>query len=197
VQSLELEPPLLVSRRAPDSAEQRTLWQAMSVCRPDQVPLNLAAAIAGVPDDRALKACDGLIEQRLIDPLDAKAATYGLNETAFSHGGDHDLRRRHAQCVMRLLDSSFAEAESGLNWACEADWSLGLSIGKQLFTRLQSQGREDESTLVLQKLEAKAEECGDLATLEYVRNELSWISGSPWRHAAAAGIEQLHLDLDV
>jgi hypothetical protein len=197
VQSLKVEPPPLASLGVPDSVDEQALWEAMTVCRADQVPLDLAAAIANIPADRASDACRGLTEKRLADPLDAVSATYRLNRPALMHGRDQELRRRHAQLTGLWFNSSLAEAETALSWACEADWNIAVRFGKQLFTYLRAQGRTDENVLVLKKLEAAAEQRRDSATLEFARNELSWISGSPWTRGVAANAQQLQFDFAV
>ena len=89
-----------------------------------------------------------------------------------------------------------AEAEAAFSWSCGADWELAPPLARKLFNYLRTEGRSDEKVLVLKRLEAAAEQCGDWGTLDFARHELSWISGSPWTRASTTA-DQLHFDFVV
>jgi hypothetical protein len=183
----------------PDSPEQRVLWEAMTVCRPDQVPLDLAAAMAEISFSEAAEICGDLVSKRLIDLLDQSSATYRLNWPAAIQDCEAELQRRHAQVMLGQVDSNPAEAKMALDWACTAGWDLAVPLGKRLFSFLRAEGRIDDASAVLGQLQVAAEQRGDPGTVEFAQYELSWISGSPWAHAAtaAANAQQLRFDFSL
>jgi hypothetical protein len=169
----------------------------MTVWRADEVSLELASITAELPSERVSAACRGLIEKRLVDPLDEASATYRLTVPAPVHARERELRRRHARFVSDSIGPHVAEAEAVFGCACHDDWDLAVLLGKRLFDYLSAAGRADEKVLVLNRLGTAAEQRGDREILNFVRNELSWISGSPWEHPAAAGAEQLQLEFGL
>jgi hypothetical protein len=194
--TLELDAMTTAAADLPGSSEQQALWEAMTVCRADQLPVQLAAAIAEVPMQRAADACRGLSERRLIDPLDEASGSWRLNSAApMIQSRELELRRRHASWVSRALATNIVEAKAAFDWACAADWETAAPLGKQIFSFLKGEGRSEEASSVLEKLQAAAVARGDSKTVEFARYELSWISGSQWIYpGAAAGVEQLGFD---
>lgn len=188
--ALRLSPADIGKPGSPETAEQRALWEAFTVCRPDQAPIELAEAIAGVPSG----VSDELTELRLIDALDERScrvnwpAPLGLRET--------QLRQRHAHLISHRLSASVAEARAALTWACDADWALASRLGEEIFKYLRTAARIEASLSILTELESAAERHGDSGMVQFVRYERSWISsGSPI--TITGPVEQLAFDFSV
>jgi hypothetical protein len=196
---LELNPKPAPEPGVPESPEQQLVWEAMTVCRTDEVPVGLAAAIAEIPVDRAVGICRALAQKHLIDLLDsAGGGTYRVCwPAALRQPREDEMRRRHARLMPVWFRSNIAEAWTALNWACESAWDAAVPLGKQLFAHLKSESRSEEVVAVLDQMETAAKRHGDLEALEFVYYERSWISGTPWFRPGQAGAEQTSFDFAV
>jgi hypothetical protein len=190
-----------MAAHSPGEEELLRLWEAMTVCRREAVPLALAAEIAGLSERAAEEAADRLAAGRWIDPLDAAGRYFRRQE-----GGEAAwLRRRHAE----VLDRAFgewrhqpeqckawvAEWESAWRWAMETDWRMAPSLGLRGFRFLKEQEWLHEAVEVAEDLLQAAGLRGDARVEEECRYELSWIHGAQGDlRLPVGGSEQLGFD---
>ncbi len=190
------------ARPAPGDAGDPRLWCAMSVCRRNDVPLALAARIAGLDSGAAQAACERLVAARAIDPFDAERQRFRL--AARPEADLEELRKRHAaelrasfarwrqnpaECLELL-----AEAEAAFDWAAPRDWPLATTLAFSVFALLESQGRLAEAAEVCDRLRSAALERNDARIAAECAWRVSWIrnEGGDMRPLPVVG-EQLML----
>jgi hypothetical protein len=165
------------------------LWQAMSLCSPRGVPLELAARIAGASDAGA--AGERLVSARLADPFVNGWRRYRLSaasrDLAQSGGGLDALRRRHAQVLREMLVAwrtdalscrwARAEIRPALDWASANDWPLAVDLGRRAFRFLEA-NRPVECAEAMRRLLRAAEERQDRRIADECVNQLYWLEAS-------------------
>jgi len=165
------------------------LCEAISVCRPQGFPVELAARIANLDVTEMGAACQHLVEQRWIDPLDAPRGRFrlGAGSLAQENFGEHGerLRQRHAAALSEALaewrkrpdkcKSLLAELDCGLEWAMRLDWSLATTLADRAFAFLGEQDRLPEAADIYTRLRQAALERRDSRVVENCTWELSWI----------------------
>jgi hypothetical protein len=191
-----------------DPADER-LWKAMAACRGNDLPLDLAAAIAGLGGDAARQACERLVAAGFVAPLDEAGRRFRLS--ASSRGAALDatdagaLSRAHATALnAAFLDTRsdaaqrralVAELESGIEWALLHDWELAVGLSMRSARFLKTDGRLREAARVYDLLREAARRRGDAELAAECTWELSWLRDEPGeiRRVETAG-QQLALD---
>jgi hypothetical protein len=154
----------------------------MAVCRRNGFPLELAAAIAGLGGDAARSACERLVAEGFVDPLDDMGARFRLSarsqEAALASVNAEALRHAHAAALGSRL-AHIAEIENGLEWALLNDWALATGLAMRSFRFLKAEGRLREAVRVCELLRDSARERGDLELAHECSWELSWLQDEP------------------
>lgn len=179
---------------APGGAERR-LWDAMSACRPQSIPLNVAMRISGMEPGEAQDAAQRLVAQRLVDPLDAAGMHFRMAATPA--GGA--FRERHGQAIYEIFSqwrtqpenarTARAELEPALKWALASDWTLATRLANHAGAFLRAEERNPEAARIYAQLRQAARQRGDDEVAENCSWELSWLQteeGEP-RPAAVSG----------
>ena len=194
-------PPVTAAFRAgpPADPECERLWRAMAVCRRNAVPLELAAAIAGLAPDVAQLACERLVAEGFVDPLDFAGTRFRLSarsQQAALVAPDASLRRAHA-AALPGRPAFIAEIENALEWALLNDWDLARALAIRSFGFLKKEERLREAARTYELLRDQASACGDLDLARECSWELSWIQDEPGeiRRRATEG-QQLALDFN-
>lgn len=164
------EPPRLPE--APQDPLETWLWRAAQVCRRNRFSLDLAADIAGLSPEEMLPACEGLVRQRYLAPLDLPAGLY--RRTAAAESLDEALQRRHAEILPSALAGNLAELDSALPWAIEHDWDLAVRMADRAFRFLEARGRTAEAVQVYEDLRWAARDRGDAAVEDRCARALRW-----------------------
>jgi hypothetical protein len=165
------------------------LCQAISVCRPQGFQLSFAAQIANIDEAEAHAACERLVAQRWIDPLDSGRARFrhgAGSMTANQLGADRDaLRLRHVEGLNDIFSAwktnptrcaeILSELPAGLQCAMHADWSAAVTLAGRAFKFLSAQGRLLEAAEIFARLREAAGERQDSKVVETCTWELSWI----------------------
>ncbi len=167
----------------PSDPSEIKLLEAMSVCRPQSVPLQLASRIAGLNDSDAPNIAARLAARRLIDPVESTGTYFRLIQ-----GTDPTdaLRLRHSQ----MLHKSFSdwrkqpeacriflgELDTGFEWALVSDWTLATRFAAHGFAFLRSEERLPEAIRLYSRLRDAARERNDEETVQNCSEELAWIS---------------------
>ncbi len=166
---------------APTDPDCERLWRAMAVCRRNDFPLELAAAIAGLAEDAARSACERLAAGRFVDPLDDMGTRFRLSarsrQAALAANGEA-LRRAHA-AALAPRRTLIAELGNGIEWALLHDWNLATALAIRSFRFLREEGRLREAARVYELLRDQARGRGDLDLARECSWELSWIQDEP------------------
>ncbi|MBI4877088.1 MAG: toll/interleukin-1 receptor domain-containing protein [Acidobacteria bacterium] len=164
--------------QAPADPAELRLWRSMSVCRPNSVPLELAACIAEIEVREARTACARLVERRLADPLDAAGARFRMRPPL----PDNDLdvfRRRHAEELIGSFAARCSQWISEFDLAyprtLREDWGLATRLARHAFTMLREHGRFREAAPVYERLRAAALQRQDAEVVKECSWELSWL----------------------
>ena len=204
VRIIPVRSPEIFVTQAPTEPVDRSLWQSMAICRPQGFPLELAARIAGVDQGTARTACERMILERLIDPLDAAGTRFRLGAGSPDTAGEA-LQRRHAEALLEVFsnwrkrpgpcEESIAELDAAFQWAFLSDWSLAIGLAASVCAFLNARGRRPEAAHVYTQLQQAARERRDLEVIEQCSWELSWIQdGGGEIRPVAAMRDQLVLD---
>jgi hypothetical protein len=163
------------------SAEER-LWEALSVCRPQRVSLDLAARIAELEPTEAAKACQALIRHRFVDPLDSALVFVRRNVTAVESPAMtrahfkllrdtfSDWRANRSQCL-QCLD----EIEPAVRRACQNGWNDATMLGWYALAFLRDERRLADAEVILNQLRNAALLTGDTLLLSICTKELNWL----------------------
>ena len=167
----------------PSEPSEIKLLEAMSVCRPQSVPLQLAARVAGLNDPDARSIADRLAERRLIDPVEATSTYFRL-----IHGKEPTdaLRLRHSQILHKAFSDwrkqpepcslFLGELEPGFEFAAVSDWNLAIRLAAHAFAFLRAVERLPEAVRLYSRLRDAARERNDEETVQNCCDELAWIS---------------------
>lgn len=168
----------------PCDPPQMRLWRAMSVCRPDDAPLELAAQVAELKDGDARMAAEQLAARRLVCPLDEAGTRYRLTAATDQDHGEEE-RRRHAEVLSAVYSKWTArqaqcsrlvgEFPAAFRWASATDWSLAASLAGRVIAFLQAQRRDLEAAEILEETLDAARQHDDSRTASKCLRELSWI----------------------
>ena len=186
--------------RPPADPECERLWRAMAVCRRNALPLELAAAIAGLSGDAARHACERLVAEGFVDPLDFAGVRFRLSarsqQAALLTPDENALRRAHA-AALPARPAFIAEIENALEWALLNDWDLAKGLAIRSFAFLKREERLREAAHIYELLRDQARSRGDLDLARECSWELSWIQDEPGeiRRSATDG-QQLALDFN-
>ncbi len=184
----------------PADCECERLWRAMAVCRRNGFPLELATAVAGLAADVGRRACERLVAEGLVDPLDLAGEWFRLSarsqQAALLAADANALRRAHA-AALPAGPAFIAEIENALEWAILNDWDLARGLAIRSFGFLKKAGRLREAARVYELLRDQARDRRDLDLARECSWELSWIRDEPGeiRRSATDG-QQLALDFN-
>lgn len=183
---------------ASPAAAESPLWTALGSCRKQAADLSIAARIAQMPPEEAVREAARLTAAGLLTPLDTSGTLFRLR--AQPDGG---LRRRHAEVLHDLISSRpallspslLAEAERAWTWARFSDWQLASAFGEALSRLLQSHHRNAELAPLLTELHQEAQRHDDHRVADFCANELSWLGLSPLAPHRSPDATQLTLPL--
>ncbi len=196
--------------RPPADAACERLWRAMGACRRNGLPLELAAGMAGLASHAAHAACELLVAEAYVDPLDGAGTRFrlsGLSQAAALAVPDSAaLRRAHASALHTAFSVAtpqsarralIAELEHAIDWALLHDWDLARALARRSFQFLKANGRLREAARVYELLRQAARDHADAELAQECSWELSWIQDEPGqiRRVAIDG-RQLSLDFN-
>jgi hypothetical protein len=174
----------------------RQLWDAALVCRPQGFPLELAARIARLDEVEAQAACQDLVRQRWLDPIDAAASRFrpGAGACAARESRGGALNRWHAEALVEIFSKwrihpilckgLLAETDSAFEWALDSNWRLATALAHRAFAFLKSEGRLAEAIDLYKRVINAAVDRNDRQEVEDCTWELSWI------HDEGAGLRR-------
>ena len=167
----------------PSDPSEMKLLEAMSICRPQSVPLQLASRIAGLNEADARSIADRLATRRLIDPVESTGTYFRL-----IHGTEPTdaLRLRHSQMLHKAFSDwrkqpdpckiFLGELDAGFEFAAVSDWTLAIRLAAHAFAFLRAEERLPEAVRLYSRLRDAARERNDEETLQNCNDELAWIS---------------------
>ncbi len=172
----------------------------MGVCRRNGFPLELAGAIASFAADATQRACERLVEEGFVDPLDFAGARFRMSarshQAALLTPDANALRRAHAAALPGRA-AFIPEIEHALEWALLNDWDLAKELAIRSFGFLKKEERLREAAHIYELLRDQARSRGDLDLARECSWELSWIKDEPGeiRRSAVDG-QQMALDFN-
>ena len=167
----------------PSDPSEMKLLEAMSVCRPQSVPLQLSGRIAGLNDPDARNIAGRLAARRLIDPVESTGTYFRL-----IHGTEptDTLRLRHSQMLHKAFSDwrkhlepcriFLGELDAGFEWALVSDWTLAVRLAAHAFAFLRAEERLPEAIRLYSRLRDAARERNDQDAVQNCSEELAWIS---------------------
>jgi hypothetical protein len=198
------EPPHALADTAIDPTDL-SLWEAMSVCRPQGFPLEFAARIAGMTESDARAASQRLLAHRWIDPVDAGGSRFRLGARGGAAWQSEAARLRHSEVLTQIFaawrsnpancGALLAEMDSAFQWALVSNWSVAVRLAERAFGFLTGVGRPHQAVDLYSELRDVARERQDLRVAENCSSELAWIQddNGDIRRRAVSG-DQLALD---
>lgn len=169
---------------APPNPIALELWQAMAVCAPQGFPTSLAASIGGIEPSDAKEHLDSLIENHLVDPLDAIRVRLSRQSRlkALQTADPSSHRRKHAAAIHaayadRSSDCNHlvAEIRPALVYACDHDWPTANELAKRATDFFRHSGRNAEAVEILKLVLSCAERRNDRDAVQLFEWELSWL----------------------
>ena len=167
---------------SPTDSPELALWEAMSVCRPQDIHLELAARIADIKDSEARLVADCLAARRCIDPLDAAGTRFRL---AAGPPDGQTLRQRHAEVLNEVFSkwnthiarcrNLLPEVDAALEWTLVSDWPLATRLANRAAAFLKAEGRLREAVEIYTRLREAARERWDVEVFDNCSEELHWI----------------------
>jgi hypothetical protein len=160
--------------------------------------------------DAARPACERLVAEGFVDPLDDMGARFRLSarsqQAALDANDCEAFRRGHAAALCAAfsgrkpypeLRALVAELENALEWALLNDWNLATRLATRSFPFLKKEGRLREAARVYESLRERANARGEIELARECSWELSWIQDEPGEiRRRAIGGRQLALDFD-
>lgn len=169
---------------APAEVPDVPLWSAALACRPAGFALGLAARIASLAWEEALRQARLLCDQGLLAEMDP--VTFRYRRLASGDPSD-ELRLRHAQALntvfldrgkgAALAALSAAELAAGLDHAVSADWDLAVRLASRAHLFFEHYERRLEAVHYLRRIIQAAVVRGDEDTARHFRKKLAWLVG--------------------
>lgn len=172
--------------RAQHEPDDTALFEAMCACVPGAFPLELPAAMAGVPYETAVAAADRLAADGLVSRIDRSGSRLRLRARAHPRKVDA-VRGRHAAALRDAFTRWSAdpvaatrlvpEVELAIRWAILRDWQLAAQLAQSAGSFLRGVDRRTEAAYLYDLLHSAAKDRGDDTVAELCKWELSWLRG--------------------